>query len=199
MKTAKKSSDGFYKSIIDAMPSAVFIMDKDGIIIDLNLEANKITGIDPDKAIRRLCGDVLHCIHAIKNEKDCGQTQYCSDCVIRSSINSVMANQKVYREKAVMNIGKSNSFHMAYFLVTSSPVNYQEQHLILISLEDITEITKLGGIIPICSSCKRIRDSHGIWNNTEEFIQKHSEAQFSHSICSDCAKKLYPDIKIYKD
>lgn len=51
----------------------------------------------------------------------------------------------------------------------------------------------IGGILPICSSCKKIRDDKGYWNHVEVYISSHSEAEFSHSICPDCFKRLYPD------
>jgi hypothetical protein len=51
----------------------------------------------------------------------------------------------------------------------------------------------LAGLMPICSSCKKIRDDKGYWKQIEEYIEKHSEAQFSHSLCEDCAEKLYGD------
>ena len=59
------------------------------------------------------------------------------------------------------------------------------------------EVRKLSGLLPICSSCKKIRDDTGYWNELEDYIQKHSEAEFSHSVCPDCAQKLYPGLKIY--
>ena len=52
---------------------------------------------------------------------------------------------------------------------------------------------KLSGLLPICSSCKKIRDDKGDWNQIEGFIQDHSEAEFTHGICPDCKKTLYPD------
>ena len=63
----------------------------------------------------------------------------------------------------------------------------------------IDEISILRGILPICSFCKKIRDDKGYWNQIEEYIVEHSEADFSHSICPECARKHYPDIKIYDD
>lgn len=61
----------------------------------------------------------------------------------------------------------------------------------------LSEVKTLSGLLPICSSCKRIRDDKGYWNQIESYIHEHSEAQFSHSICPDCIKKLYPDM--YKE
>lgn len=63
-------------------------------------------------------------------------------------------------------------------------------------LEALKEIKALSGLLPICTSCKKIRDDKGYWNQIEGYIQRHSEAQFSHGICPDCAKKLYPDLEI---
>ena len=57
----------------------------------------------------------------------------------------------------------------------------------------LNEIKQLRGIIPICSSCKKIRDDSGFWHQVESYIHDHSEAEFSHSICPECMKKLYPD------
>lgn len=57
----------------------------------------------------------------------------------------------------------------------------------------LRDLKVLSGLIPICASCKRIRDDEGSWGQMEAYIQEHSEAEFSHGICHDCAKKLYPD------
>ncbi len=59
--------------------------------------------------------------------------------------------------------------------------------------ESLAKIKVLGGLIPICSNCKKIRDDQGYWNLLEAYLQKHSEAKFSHGICPDCANKLYPE------
>ncbi len=56
------------------------------------------------------------------------------------------------------------------------------------------EVKTLRGIIPICVSCKKIRDDKGYWNQVEAYIEEHSQAEFSHFLCVNCAKKLYPEI-----
>ena len=62
--------------------------------------------------------------------------------------------------------------------------------------EALNEIKKLSGLLPICSVCKNIRDDKGYWNQIESYISDHSEAVFNHSLCAECAKKLYPDLDI---
>jgi hypothetical protein len=58
----------------------------------------------------------------------------------------------------------------------------------------LSEIKVLGGLIPICSLCKRIRDDKGYWNQIEAYIKEHSNADFSYGICPDCATKPYPEL-----
>ncbi|BBO66645.1 transcriptional regulator [Desulfosarcina alkanivorans] len=58
----------------------------------------------------------------------------------------------------------------------------------------LVEIKRLQGILPICAKCKKIRDDKGYWQQIEAYISDHSEAEFSHSICPDCARQLYPEL-----
>ena len=58
----------------------------------------------------------------------------------------------------------------------------------------LDEVKRLSGLLPICASCKRIRDDQGGWRQIEDYIAEHSEADFSHGICPQCAHKLYPEV-----
>jgi hypothetical protein len=57
----------------------------------------------------------------------------------------------------------------------------------------LAEVKKLSGLLPICASCKNIRDDKGYWKKIESYIQEHSEAQFSHGICPECFRKMHPE------
>lgn len=57
----------------------------------------------------------------------------------------------------------------------------------------LSEINQLRGIIPICASCKKIRDDKGYWHQVESYVHDHSGAEFSHGICPECMEKLYPE------
>ncbi|MDA3789266.1 MAG: hypothetical protein PF503_12360 [Desulfobacula sp.] len=75
-----------------------------------------------------------------------------------------------------------------------------EKEKLIVELKNaLREVKTLSGLLPICASCKKIRDDQGYWNQIESYIQIRSNAEFSHSICPDCAKKLYPDIDIYNE
>ncbi len=72
-------------------------------------------------------------------------------------------------------------------------VENEREKLIHELQEALAEVKTLSGLLPICSSCKKIRDDKGYWNQIESYISEHSEAEFSHGICPECAKKLYPE------
>lgn len=63
--------------------------------------------------------------------------------------------------------------------------------------EALAKVKLLSGFIPICSSCKKIRDDNGYWQQVESYIRDHSNAEFSHSICPECSHRLYP--KLYPE
>ncbi|MGV8058118.1 MAG: PAS domain S-box protein [Smithellaceae bacterium] len=87
------------------------------------------------------------------------------------------------------------------FHVVSFTRDITERKLAEIMLEEekqrlqkaLDEVRTLRGIVPICASCKKIRDDGGYWNQVEQYVSAHSEAEFSHSICPDCFEKLYPE------
>lgn len=71
---------------------------------------------------------------------------------------------------------------------------YQEQKALKLELEEaLANVKTLSGLIPICSSCGKIRDDDGYWNRVEEYIQKRTSAQFTHGICKPCATKIYEE------
>lgn len=71
----------------------------------------------------------------------------------------------------------------------------QERERLIESLrEALGKVKQLSGLLPICSSCKKIRDKRGEWNPMEVYIQQRSEASFTHSFCPDCVRRLYPEI-----
>lgn len=60
-------------------------------------------------------------------------------------------------------------------------------------VEALEKVKQLSGLLPICANCKKIRDDAGYWHDVAVYIRDHSEADFSHGICPDCAKELYPE------
>jgi PAS domain S-box-containing protein len=93
--------------------------------------------------------------------------------------------------------GKAATF--ATILDITERVNVEQEREKLISdlKSALKEIKQLSGLLPICAHCKKIRNETGYWDQVESYIHEHSEAQFSHGICPECAEKYYPDMDIY--
>src|SRR5712691_130967 len=70
----------------------------------------------------------------------------------------------------------------------------QRERLIEELRNALTHIKTLRGLLPICAACKKIRDDRGYWTQIEQYIRAHSEAEFTHGICPECVKKLYPEL-----
>ena len=138
-----------------------------------------------------------------------GESCHTENCALTRVING--AKEYVAESKKEY----SNETH--YFIVTARPFLDAKNKIagIIESFQDITERRKLedekgnlinqlqaslekvkllSGFIPICASCKKIRDDKGYWNQLEAYIRDHSEAEFSHGICPDCAKKFYSEL-----
>ncbi len=58
----------------------------------------------------------------------------------------------------------------------------------------LAKVKLLSGMLPICSGCKKIRDDKGYWNQVENYVQKHSEATFTHGLCPECSNKFFPGV-----
>lgn len=87
------------------------------------------------------------------------------------------------------------------FIFTFNIHKYEnEQYRLIKNLQQaLSEVKVLRGFIPICSSCKKIRDDQGYWNQIESYIQERSEAEFSHGICPECTEKMYGGEDWYLD
>ena len=93
----------------------------------------------------------------------------------------------------------SASFLIGLMQLNSQRLEKENISLIRKLQTTLDETKTLKGILPFCSYCKKIRDDQGYWNKVDAYIDKHSEADISHSICPECAKKHYPDYDIYEE
>lgn len=188
-------TDNYYlKTLIDSLPSALFIVDKDFKICDVNPEAKEMFKIDAEEIIHRLCGEFLNCQHAIEEEAGCGNTQFCDDCVIRSSVEIAGKGVSVYKKRYEFKVKKNGETSSRHTLVTCSPFEYMDSNLILLVIEDVTEMFHLKRLLPICASCKKIKNDDNYWENVADYLKENTDLEFTHGICPDCAKRLYSDL-----
>ena len=92
-----------------------------------------------------------------------------------------------------------NRFLALFAIWTTAVLSNQWKSTIIEKEKVVSELKVLSGLLPICASCKKIRDDKGYWSQIESYIKANSEAEFSHGICPECAKELYPDFIVPKD
>jgi len=95
-----------------------------------------------------------------------------------------------------------NFFYMCFtlvfiFLGYVTEILTRKSFIVSKQLQDsLAEVKTLSGMLPICAACKKIRDDGGYWNQIEAYLASHTEVAFSHGICPDCIKQLYPDLEL---
>ena len=175
-------SKNFVDNIIENMLNSLIIIDSEFTIQSVNQETLSLLGYTEDELVGTLITKVL------LKPRQSGTF----DIKETPLVESMKAVETVYLSKAGKEIP---------VLFSSSIMKTKDQELqsFICVAQDITEIKTLRGFLPICSHCKKIRDDKGYWNQIETYIQERSGAEFSHSICQECAKKYYPDMDLYGD
>lgn len=181
-----------------ANPAPVIISTiDDGRFIDVNERLLQMLGYTREELIGRTVYDLA----------------IWADSQARSAMIRKFLRQGFLREELIQFRTKSGDIRDIFW--SAEIIKYQGRDVILSLPYDITErkraleekeklfealkkaladVKKLSGLLPICASCKKIRNDEGYWEQIEVYIKEHSEADFSHGICPDCVRKLYPEL-----
>ena len=189
--------------VFDAMPSIVFVVDDDVKIQEYNASAADLLKIHRSAILKRRGGEVLNCLHSTEVPEGCGYAGICKDCVIRNSVTEASQGNRIVRRRSKIEILRDGNTLEMYALITASPFLYKEKHLVLLVIEDISEIAELQRMIPICSICKKVRDDKESWSRVEAYFKENWDVDFSHCLCPECYKiemdRLEREIKNTKD
>lgn len=185
---------GYFRAILDANPSPMFILDGESCILDANLAAYELLEDGSELALQRPCGDVLRCLHQRDSATGCGTTPLCKDCLIRNSVMQALQGNRVVREKTKLSLYRDDHVKIIHVLVTASRFEYEGTLYALLVIEDITDLIMLQDILPICARCKKIRNDQSYWEQVEVYLSKHTDLRFTHGICPECARILYPEL-----
>ena len=187
------------RTVFDVMPSLIFVVDDDVRIQEYNAAAAEFLLDDRQGILKRRGGDVLGCLHATEEPEGCGRAPFCSDCVIRNSVQEAFDGNRVVRRRAKMEIIRHGEKVEIYALVTASPFLFQKRRLALLVIENIREIAELQRMIPICSVCRKVRDEKESWSMIESYFKEQWDVDFSHGLCPSCfeseTEKARKDIK----
>ena len=175
------------RHVLDAIPSFVLVVDEDVRILDYNAAAAGLFGVGRGEVLSRRGGDVLHCLHALDVPEGCGQAEFCKTCVIRTSVQAAFQGCGVSRRRAAMTLRSGDKETKLYALITASRFSHQSRDLVLLVIEDISEIAELQRLVPICMYCRKVRDDDQLWTQVEAYFQHHWDLRFSHGMCPECA------------
>jgi len=183
----------FLTGLLDIVPSLVLIVDNDVNILNANDTTVDFLQVPKEYILNKRSGEVMHCIHSHDSPLGCGRGPDCSKCIIRNSVNEAMQGKKITRKQTTFIYRKDEKTLSVHLLVTAAPFAYQNKQMVLLLMEDISELVSLRKIIPICASCKKVRQDKGYWEDVEVYLKSLIDVDFSHGICPDCMKKLYPE------
>ena len=176
---------------LDLMPSVIVVADKDVRILFRNSAAREL--MKGPKLYGNRIGNVMHCLYADNNAGGCGRGEHCTECVLRGSVNDAYSGQTVRRRRTDLTIRAGGRTMLVPALVSASILDLGGEHRALIVIEDISELAELRSLLPICSSCKKVRSEAGRWEEVELYLKhRFPDSRLSHGLCPDCAKKLYP-------
>lgn len=220
-KQAEKAlieSERRLNEIIEFLPDSTWVIDIDGRVIAWNRAIEQTTGIKKKDIIGK--GGYLYSVPfygeprpilidlALKRDKR-WEKEYLSLqeknglLIAGESFHPSMENGAYFAASASRlydSFGNvAGAIESIRDITAAKHLEEEREQLIEELQKAILKVQTLRGLLPICASCKSIRDDKGYWNKLEAFISKHSEAQFSHGICPECAKKLYPELNIYDD
>lgn len=180
----------YMRKIFNAIPLPVFVVDNDVRVLLPNITAKKILDIPETGYQGKRGGDVIRCANSM--EKGCGTGRFCEECVIRNSVTDAIANNRnVYHRKIRMKLVRPAGTVQVNLLVTVSPFEHEGERLALVLLEDVNDLIKIGSLLPICSSCKMVRNEEGQWEDVDKYVEERIDVNFSHAFCPVCAKRLY--------
>lgn len=185
--------NGFMKSILDAFPHPVLVVDSDFRINMHNEAASHLMGSDPSRMLLQRSGEALQCMFTHAGESSCGRSSQCKDCELRNSVNLAFKGKKVTRKRAKLKWQKGDRVQELFLLITTSPFYFKGKQFVLMTLEDMSELMELASILPICSGCKKIRDDQDYWGSLEHYFKRHLDVDFSHGLCPECVKTMYPE------
>ncbi|NTW77429.1 MAG: PAS domain S-box protein [Syntrophaceae bacterium] len=193
-----KESEEKYRRFFSTSRDCVFMTSKDGNWIDLNEAAVEIFGYSSCQELMQMKIPELYANpeERAKHLNIITEHGYTKEFPVDMRRKDGTVMHTLITSVALYDAeGNVTGFQGTIRDITNRRRAEEEREKLILELrEAMSKIKTLSGMLPICASCKKIRDDNGYWNQIESYIKDHSEAEFSHSICPDCAKRLYPEL-----
>jgi PAS domain S-box-containing protein len=192
-----------WSNTFNTISDFITVINKEMKMVRVNKALCDFVGKDAEELIGQPCYEIMHgtkepwpgCPHVEAMESGKTTTSEINDPHIGKPL--LVTCSPFFNENGNL-VG---TVHVARDISIQKFAEEEKERLIAELQSALSKVKQLSGFLPICASCKKIRDDKGYWNQLEAYIRDHSEAEFSHGICPDCAKRLYPEMyeKIYGD
>jgi len=146
------SNEVLLRQLLDAIPSYVFLVDKDVTILDYNAAAGAFLGIGRRLILRHRGGDVFHCLHSRDVTAGCGHGPFCKSCLVRGAVNEAFAGKKCVRRQVCMELWSGRKVKKLHVLLTASPFAYQGHERVVLILEDLSGLAALQRLLPLAAN-----------------------------------------------
>jgi PAS domain-containing protein len=186
MTMNEKEKRAMLRTVFDALPSLVLVVDQDVKIHEYNAAASDLLMAERKTVLKRRAGEILHCIHSHDVREGCGRTSFCKDCIIRNSVTEAFQGNRVARRRTRIELIRGSDKIELYALITASPFSFRDKPFVLLVIEDISEIAELYRMIPICAVCGKVRDDQASWMRIEAYFKNNWGVDFTHGLCPDC-------------
>lgn len=187
-------ADDYFKSLFENSSTIKMIIDpENGQVLEANISACKFYGYTKEKFLNLKITDINTLSpEQIYQEMHYARLEKRNHFSFRHRLaNGEIRDVEVFSGPIVF-AGKRALYSIIHDISERILLEAEKERLIAKLEKALEEIKTLKGILPICSSCKKIRDDKGYWQQIESYISDHSDAEFTHSLCPDCIKKLYP-------
>lgn len=169
MTTEDNLNADIFRSVFDAIPSFAFVVDDDVRMQEYNAAAAELLLGERATILKRRCGEVLDCLYSSEVLEGCGRAPFRKECVVRNSVREAIQGSRVVHRRTELQILRDEKKIEIYALVTATSFHYKRRQFVLLIVEDISEITELKRMIPICSICKKVRDDKESWLRIEAY------------------------------
>ncbi len=198
-----RETEQLYRSLFEDSVAFICIHKLDGTLLAVNPAAARSLGFPAEVAVGRSIGDFMppdsgpnfaaYLDRLRRNGRDAGEMHVVArDGSIRVwSYSNVVRQQPDGEPYVIGHAVDGTELRAATLMLQASEERYRKLSEEL--QEALTKVRTLTGLLPICAACKKIRDDKGSWNHVETYIRERSEAQFTHGICPECARRLYPE------
>ncbi|MCL4456983.1 MAG: PAS domain S-box protein [Nitrospirae bacterium] len=199
-ENALRQSEGKYRGIFENIVEGIYHTSMDGRLLSVNPALAGIFGYDSPQEMMDSLINVKYQLYVDPSDRDLLLNMLEARGVVKNfqtrmyrkdgSIIWVSINVRIERDAE----GKPKYLEGIMSDITKQKDSEEERERLILELQNaLSEVKTLSGMLPICASCKKIRADEGYWQQIETYISEHSGAEFSHSICPECAKKLYPE------